>query len=228
VSHNRFSIKSIGCALWLLGFFLLSQSVGHAQEEPKAAEKKATRIAVIPFQAVLPEEPSSTVQCPICGSVNSSGGISKGAERMVEEMVTDKLMDYKNVEIIPREKVAGVYRWVSTALRKQPLLQTFRETGSELGADVLVAGFVYRYRERLGYDYSVERPAAVAFEIHLIAVGDGRILWRGIFDKTQKSLMEDVFQASSFFKGGAKWLTARQLTKLGVDDIFKTFPGFER
>jgi len=80
----------------------------------------------------------------------------------------------------------------------------------------------------LGYDYSVERPAAVAFEIHLIAVGDGRILWRGIFDKTQKSLMEDVFQASSFFKGGAKWLTARQLTKLGVDDIFKTFPGFER
>ena len=69
MSHNRFSIKSIGCALWLLGFFLLSQGVGYAQEEPKAAEKKATRIAVIPFQAVLPEEPSSTVQCPICGSV---------------------------------------------------------------------------------------------------------------------------------------------------------------
>jgi len=228
VSQNRFPIKSIGCALWLLGLFILFSGVLYAQEEPKVFEKTATRIAVIPFQAVLPEEPSSTVQCPICGSVNSSGGISKGAERMVEEMVTDKLRDYKNVDIIPREKVAGVYRRVSTSLRKQPLLQTFRETGSELGADVLVAGFVYRYRERVGYDYSVERPAAVAFEIHLIAVRDGRTIWRGIFDKTQKSLMEDIFQASSFFKGGAKWLTARQLTKLGVDDIFKTFPGFER
>jgi hypothetical protein len=228
VSQNRFPIKSIGCALWLLGFFLLFQGAPHAQEESKASEKTVTRIAVIPFQAVLPEEPSSTVQCPICGSVNSSGSISKGAERIVEEMVTDKLRDYKNVDIIPREKVAGVYRRVSTALIQQPLLQTFRETGTELRADVLVAGFVYRYRERVGYDYSAERPAAVAFEIHLIAVGDGRILWRGIFDKTQKSLMEDVFQVSSFFKGGAKWLTARQLTKLGVDDIFKTFPGFER
>jgi hypothetical protein len=40
--------------------------------------------------------------------------------------------------------------------------------------------------------------------------------------------MEDVFQVSSFFKGGAKWVTARQLTKLGVDDVFKTFSGFER
>ena len=226
--QNRFPIKSVGCTLWLLGLFIFFSGVLHAQEEPGSVEKNVTRIAVIPFQAVLPEEPSSTVQCPICGSVNSSGSIAKGTERMLEEMVTDKLRDYKNVDIIPREKVAGVYRLVSTVLRKQPLLQTFRETGSELNADILVAGFVYRYRERVGYDYSVERPAAVAFEIHLIAVRDGRTIWRGIFDKTQKSLMEDIFQASSFFKGGAKWLTARQLTKLGVDDIFKTFPGFER
>jgi len=228
VSHNRFPIKSIGCALWILGFFLLSQGVGHAQEEPKAAEKKATRIAVIPFQAVLPEEPSSTVQCPICGSVNSSGVIFEGAEKIVEEMATDHLRDYKGVEILPAEKAAGVYRRVSTSLLKQSLLQVFLETGRELKADVLMAGFVYRCRERVGYDYSAERPAAVAFEIHLISVSDGRTLWRGTFDKTQKSLMEDVFQVSSFFRGGGKWLTARQLTKLGVDQIFKTFPGFER
>ena len=228
MSQNRFPIKSIVCALWFLGFFILFPGILHAQEGPKATEKIVTCIAVIPFQAVLPEEPSSTVQCPICGSVNSSGSISKGAERIVEEMVTDKLRDYKDVDIVPQEKVAGVYRRISTARLKQSLLQTFLETGSELRADVLVAGFVYRYRERVGYDYSAERPAAVAFEIHLISVSDGRTLWRGTFDKTQKSLMEDVFQVSSFFRGGGKWLTARQLTKLGVDQIFKTFPGFER
>ncbi|MCK7507368.1 MAG: hypothetical protein MZV70_27215 [Desulfobacterales bacterium] len=92
---------------------------------------------------------------------------------------------------------------------------------------MLAVGYVYRYRERVGYDYSAERPASVAFEIHLISAKDGSTLWRGIFDKTQKSLMEDVFQVSSFFKGGAKWLTARELTKLGVDEVFSTFSGFE-
>ena len=137
------------------------------------------------------------------------------------------MREYKAVVMVPPERVAGVYRRVSTNLLKQSLLQVFLETGRELNADALMAGFVYRYRERVGYDYSVERPAAVAFEIHLISVRDGRTIWRGTFDKTQKSLMEDVFQASSFFRGGAKWLTARQLTKLGVDNIFKTFPGFE-
>ena len=95
-----------------------------------------------------------------------------------------------------------------------------------MGADILALGYIYRYTERVGYDYSSEHPASVAFEIHLIKAIDGSTIWRGVFDKTQKSLMEDVFQASSFFKGGGKWLTARQLSKQGMDEIFETLPRF--
>jgi TolB-like protein len=175
---------------------------------------------------VIPEDKSSTAQCPICGNVNSSGSIVKGSEKIIEEIFIDKLRDLKNVEIIPQERAAGVYRRVYADSLKKPFSQIIKTVGSELQADVLVAGFVYRYRERVGYDYSTEHPASVTFEIHLISVKNGHTLWRGIYDKEQKSLMEDVFQVSSFFKGGAKWLTARQLTKLGVDEIFKTFPGF--
>lgn len=226
--QNILPIKKIVCAVLLSGFFILAPLTLQAQDEAKIVDKNVTRIAVMPFQTVVPEEDSSTVQCPICGSVNSSGAIVKGSEKILEGIVTDKLRDFRGVEIIPQERVAGVYRRVSADFLKQPLLQVFQKAASELHADVMVAGFLYRYRERVGYDYSAERPAAIAFEIHLIAVKDGSTIWRGIFDKTQKSLMEDVFQASSFFKGGAKWVTARQLTKLGVDDVFKTFSGFER
>lgn len=45
--------------------------------------------------------------------------------------------------------------------------------------------------------YSVEKPASVAFEIHLFRVSDGALVWKGRFDKTD-SLMEDVLQASAF------------------------------
>ena len=203
--------------------------IAQAQETAKPVGKKHVRLAVIPFQTVLPEDESTTIRCPVCGSVNSSGTIVKGAEGIVQEIFTDKLRDVKEADIIPSEKVAGVYQRISAdSPLKQTLLQILQRAGSELHADVLVVGYVYRYRERVGYDYSAERPASVAFEIHMIAVKDGSTLWRGIFDKTQKSLMEDVFQASSFFKGGAKWLTARQLTKLGVDEVFSTFSGFEQ
>ena len=96
-----------------------------------------------------------------------------------------------------------------------------------MDADLIAVGYVFRYVERIGYDYSVEKPASVAFEINFVNPKDGSTVWRGVFDKTQKSLMEDVFQIASFYKGGGKWLTARELTKQGMNQAFKTFSGFE-
>lgn len=224
-----YQLRKVVCVILLLAFWVCSPCVLQAQEETKPDAQTKTRLALIPFQAVMPQDPSSTtVRCPVCGSVNSSGSMVKGAEKILQEIVTDKLRDFKELEILPSERTAGVYKRISVDSLKQPLEQVMRKTGKELRADVLAVGFIYHYRERVGYSYSAEHPASVAFEIHLISVKDGSTLWRGIFDKTQKSLMEDVFQASSFFKGGAKWLTARELTKLGVDEVFKTFSGFER
>ncbi len=220
-------IRKVGCAILLLTFVVFVPYTLQAQGTVTSVDKTVTRLAVIPFQAVVSQDKSSTIRCPICSSVNAGGIIAKGAEKKVEEIFNDKLRDLKNVEIIPLERVAGVYQRTSTDFLKQPLLQAMLRAGSELRADVIAVGYVYRYRERVGYDYSTEHPASVAFEIHLISVKDGNMLWRGIFDKTQKSLMEDVFQIASFLKGGAKWLTARELTKLGVDEVFSTFSGFE-
>ena len=186
------------------------------------------RIAVISFQPLIPDEKQgSTVICPICGIGYSSGKILKGSEKVVEEVFVDKLHELKEVELIPSDKVQSVYKRIASESLKGPLLNIFKKVGRELGADVLAVGYVYRYTEREGYNFSVEHPASVFFEIHLIKTIDGSIIWRGFFDKTQKSLMEDVFQISSFFKGGGKWMTARQLTEQGMNEIFKTFPGFE-
>jgi hypothetical protein len=65
----------------------------------------------------------------------------------------------------------------------------------------------------------------VAFDLHLVRVKDGTIVWRGSFDKTQSSLMENVFQFSSFFSGGGKWITAKELAEEGLAALLKTFPG---
>ena len=185
------------------------------------------RLAVIAFQPLLPKEGSTMVVCPLCSGGYSSGKIEKGAEKDVQEGFIDKLRDLKEVQIIPLEKVTAVYNRVAAEALKKPLLAVLKKVGAELKAEVIAVGYVYRYTERVGYDFSAEHPASVAFEIHLLNVKDGSTIWRGVFDKTQKSLMENVFQASSFFKGGGKWLTASQLAKQGIDEIFKTFPGFE-
>ena len=208
-------------------FFILTVPFALPADDKAGKNPSAQRLAVLPFQALEPDENSSSVRCPVCGSVNSAGSIVKGAENIVQELFTDKLKELKNTEIISPDKAAGVYRRISSDSMKQTQKQLIKKVGAELHADALVVGYIYHYRERKGYDYAAEQPASVGFEIHLVSAKDGSTLWRGSFDKTQKSLMEDVFQASSFFKGGAKWLTARELTKLGIDEIFATFPGVE-
>ena len=222
--------KKFSCiAGFVLVTFLTLSIAAQAVEKNAEIAEPPMRVAVISFQPLIPlEKQGNTVICPLCGIGYSSGKILKGSEKIVEDVFVEKLHELKAVKLIPPDKVQGVYKRIASESLKEPLLNILKKVGHELGADVLVVGYVYRYIERDGYNYSAEHPASVFFEIHLIKTSDGSIIWRGLFDKTQKSLMEDVFQISSFFKGGGKWMTARQLTKQGMDEIFKTFPGLER
>jgi hypothetical protein len=221
--------KKIGCiAGFVLVTFMTLSITAQAVEKNAEIAKLPMRVAIISFQPLIPGEgQGNTIICPLCGIGSSSGKILEGSEKIVEEVFVDKLHELKEVELIPLDKVQGVYKRIASESLKEPLLNILKKVGHELGADVLAVGYVYRYTEREGYNYSVKHPASVAFEIHLIKTIDGSIIWRGFLDKTQKSLMEDVFQMSSFFKGGGKWMTARQLTEQGMNKIFETFPGLE-
>lgn len=222
-------LRRISCftVVVLVILYALSATAG-AQEKSTGNSKTPTHIAVISFQSLTSGEGhGNTVICPVCGVGNSSGKVSTGAENIVEEIFIEKLRELKWVELIPLDKVQDVYKRSVSESLKEPLLNVFKKVGKELGADVLAVGYIYRYIERVGYEYGSEHPASVAFEIHLIKIADGKVIWRGFFDKTQKSLMEDVFQISSFIKGGGKWLTVRQLTKQGMDKVFETFPILE-
>ena len=211
-----------------LVIFLTLSITAQAVEKNAESVRSPMRMAVISFQPLIPAKgQGNTVICPLCGTVYSSGTILNESEKIVEEVFVDKLHELKEIELIPSDKVQRVYKRVASESLKGPLLNIFKKVGRELGADVLAVGYVYRYTEREGYNYSAEHPASIFFEIHLIKTIDGSIIWRGFFDKTQKSLMEDVFQISSFVRGGGKWMTARQLTEQGMNEIFKTFPGFE-
>lgn len=218
--------KRTGClAGFILALALLLPFSSQCAETDGAVVK---RIAVIAFQPLLPAEGSTMVVCPVCSAGFSGGKIEKGAEKLVQEKFIDKLRDFNQLKLIPPEKVMVAYNRAAAESLNKPLVDVLTKVGSELQADIIVVGYVYRYTERVGYDFSAERPASVAFEIRLLNVKDGITIWRGVFDRTQKSLMEDIFQASSFFKGGAKWLTADQLAKLGMDKVFETFPRFEK
>ncbi len=225
--NNPFRKKNCCVVAWLLVLLLIPVITSYGAEKTLDKTKSPVRLAIIPLQAVLPKaESGNTVISPLSGAVYFGGKIAKGGQKVVEELLMEELKDFKTIEIIPQEKVAGIYQRVSAESLKMPLLEILKKTGAELDTDLIAVGYVFRYVERIGYDYSAEKAASVAFEINFVNPKDGSIIWRGVFDKTQKSLMEDVFQIGSFFKGGGKWLTAHDLAKQGINKSLETFGGF--
>jgi len=188
------------------------------------------RIAIVPFQAVRQEDAEiNTVRCPVCGLVFRTEPYPKGSESVVEALFFDRLKEQKAFVLIPPDRVGGIYEGVTARLFKADVLSVVEEVGKELQADGIVLGYVYRFSERKGYSLSAEKPASVAFEIHLIRVSDGVIVWKGIFDKTQATLMENLLQIVTFFyREGGRWVTAKELAAEGMDEVLKDFPGLNK
>ncbi|MDO9516125.1 MAG: hypothetical protein Q7J01_08525 [Syntrophales bacterium] len=183
------------------------------------------KIAVAPFQAVGSGDPAARiVRCPISGTSFRACGFSGNPEKKIEEQFVGGLNASGGYIVIPPQEVRGVYQRVSAASLGEAPLEILKKVGEEVGADGIIAGHLFCYRERKGVDYSAERPASVTFCIHLIRTRDGMSVWKGVFDKTQSSLMENILEVLPFLRGGGKWMTAEELSRQGVREILKGFP----
>jgi hypothetical protein len=128
-------------------------------------------------------------------------------------------------ELIPPEEAGGVVQQlVSPDGRPLPPLALLQDVGRELDADAILLGRVYRFEERIGTKFSAQRPASVTFDLLLIRVADGRILWTGRFEETQKSLSENLFNLGTFVRRGARWISAQEMAQTGLEQMLQTFP----
>lgn len=99
-----------------------------------------------------------------------------------------------------------------------------QDAGKALNTPYVIIGNIWKFKDRIGNAMAVESTASVAFNVFLIEVSTGRVVWRSLFDKTQQSLSGNLLGAPDFFKAGGKWLTSRELARLGVQKAFSTYP----
>jgi hypothetical protein len=184
------------------------------------------KILIFPFKnmsAVYGE--NVNVRCPISGKVFMTGKVAEDADNMLTEQLFVLLKDRKDIELIPASQSRGVVSdLLSEDKKKLSERNLLIETGRALKADLVLSGYIFRFRERVGGKYSVDSPASVAFDIHLIRVADGHLLWSEHFDETQRPLSENLFQLGSFLQRKAKWITANEMAESGLKNILKTFP----
>lgn len=184
------------------------------------------RLLIIPFERVSEVQKGEiNVRCPLCGAVFKTGEVMPDAPRIMTRHLFKFLEEKTEYQLISPGQVEGVRSQLLSKDISEEALSILIEIGRTLGADAIVAGHIYRYQERIGTAYSVDTPASVAFDLHLIMVADGRFVWQGRFEETQTSLSEDCLTIFSFIKRRGKWLKAEELAVSGLEEILGTFPG---
>ena len=214
----------------LLGAFLLAGGCAHNGVTPgtSASSGKIKRVVVFGFRPALPEGAKpDVVRDPISGTVCRAEPVSPKAALYMTDLVFNKLVKARSYELVPPGQANGIYQTIVSTDSGVglPPKEISRKIGAAFRADAVLEGCIYRWRERKGTDYAAERSASVAFVLLLIRPSDGTVIWRSRFDKTQKSLMENLLDASTFMKSGGRWLTAGKLASMGLDGMLKTFPG---
>ena len=183
------------------------------------------RIVVFPFKnmyAVYGDNVSFT--CPICGNSFIIAEVAEGGEWTVTDSFLSALNERKGFQLITPDAAYDIQSSFMDTSSTQSDLDLMVKVGKNFQADALIMGRVYRYQERIGTKLAADTPASVAFDVLLLEADSGRLLWEGHFKETQKSLSENLYNFRKFFKRGGKWLTAAELTDIGVEEVLKTFP----
>jgi hypothetical protein len=112
---------------------------------------------------------------------------------------------------------------VDTALQQLPPLtvanmdQNALTLGRKLAADGVIYGTVNRYRERVGFDYAAQTPAAVAFTLHFVDEKTGQEVWTAKFAREQKALSQNILDLPNFLSHGARWVRAHDIAIEGIN-----------
>ena len=217
-SRSRFKGRTLNLILLSVQclFMILTVNVAIAEETPS--------LAIVPFVVEKTDDPARGAVCPVCKGIYGSGEVAGAAPIVLTREIYQKMETLGTFRVIPLEKVEEAQSGsIQVRLETNPLRSAV-PLGKELKADFVMVCHVFRFEQRVGSSIGVDKPASVAFDLHLFRIRDGARVWDGTFDETQKALFDNLLQAGTFFRGGAKWVTAEDLAALGMDKLFKKLP----
>jgi len=228
--HSASFMKMV-VAVVAIAFVGIGVPALHAEEasEEKVSEIYFKRIAVAPFlvghrQPNMDESLDDTLSCPINQICVDDPTIQPNAGELMQRLVYSVLRGRYDQHVVPIDQVQDAYTGLRLDGAKDSPRTLARRMGESLSADLLMVGTVWRYRDRGAIEGFPDRPASVAFALYLVDAESGRRLWRGVFDLAQEFALGDLARFTDRIRMGLKWLSADELARHGVKEVFRPFP----
>jgi len=224
--RNFFSLlkklRKIALPFFVLTSIFSCHTPTYINEQKSFFSLRIENIVVVGFKPALSEkERPSLFRCPLCGATFMAEPVSDDAAETMTTDLFNCLNKNQKYILIPPEQAKGVYSMILFQSITIGIKDMLQKTGKSFSSDAVLFGYIYRWTERVGTEYSVEIPASVAFDLHLVSTDTNSILWKDSFKKTQLSLSENLFDLSTFIKSRGKWLTAKELAHIGLESMIK-------
>lgn len=185
-------------------------------------------VVVVGFTpAMRQNEVPDIIRSPVTGSAFLAQPVSIQVTTLMTDKLYERLIEDRRWKMVPPGQARGVFESILASDKTMGMgaVEIVEEVGKTFGTDAVLGGNVFRWRDRRGSDYAVDVPASVAFDLWLVRSSDGAVLWKGSYDKTQQSLMENLFDYSTFAESNGKWLTAEKLAMIGLKKLLEEMPG---
>ncbi len=205
----------------LTAFIAVVGCVSYVSVSQKPAVSGSERLLVLPFEDLAALHGEYTVaRSPVTGKVFETGPVAEDAAVVLNDYLLEQLNARTDFEVVSGSQTGRLLSSLSQ-LRESGTseIQVITTAGRSVEADLVMAGYIYRFKERAGGRFSIESPASVAFELYLIRVADGRVIWAGNYNETQKALSDNLLEIGTFFRRGAKWVTAAAMARPAIDDM---------
>jgi hypothetical protein len=179
-----------------------AQNIVQERAAGPASELAVARLAVVPFRAA-----------PRAGA----DPLPEGAAALVGGYVAEGFAG-RGLDAVPPSDVEQAIG--EGARAGGSVVQLARD---RFGAEAVVIGTLYRFRERGGQALGTTQPASVGFEVK-IYTADGKLFRSFVFDHTQVALSENALTAAQYPGGGTRWLTAEELARWGALRVVQAVP----
>ena len=201
------SVRALGIVVVALVFAGCSQNLVQVRETGASADETLAlkRVAIAPFRAA-----------PRAGAAE----LRSDATALVASYVAEGL-SARGLYVVPASDVASALGADQTG---PDLRSALSVAANQFGAEALVTGTVYKFRDRSGEAMGSLTPASVGFDVKIYAAPGGKLLWSGVFDHTQVALGENALTATQYPGGGTRWLTSEELARFGALQVTKQIP----
>ena len=144
--------------------------------------------------------------------------VPPAAGEKITELLWAKLKAKPGLRVLSPNEARVAARDLAGGGTTEPL--SAHKIAQRLGADAALSGKVLVYQERVGSRLGADPPAAVGFEVKLVA-SDGMVLWEGNYYEKQRPMTEDFV---GFIQRSGVFVTADELAAYGAAELADVFP----